>query len=294
MRDLLAAIFRSLIALLVFLPLTYYIGMVLVRVSRRLRKYYYNPSAQPEFHTVRLAGSQKMKVDRNSYMGGSIYWSGFHHLNELLYLHRRLKRSDVFMDIGANQGEFSIFAAGKVPEGRVISFEPVARNRTLLNDNIQLNNIENIEVHPYGLSDTPGSLPIYTSSRTEVHHGLHEGLSTLYPSGDRTMLEETVALKVYDDNFNSIACIDFIKIDIEGAELFALKGMINMLAACKPEILIEINEETFNAAGYRSVDMIKFLTDLGYHPYTIKRGRAKRISLNELSAWGNYIFKQEE
>lgn len=292
MHRILAGMLRLLIYPLVTHRMTYLPGMVLVRMARRLRKMYYKRDAVPDWHLVRLAGHIHMRVDRHSYMGGSIYWTGYHHLQELLYLGHRLKPGMTFIDVGANQGEFSLFAAFQLSKGNVISFEPVSKLRQGLLDNIQRNGFTHVVVHPFGLSDTSGSMPIYTSLETDIHFGRHEGLSTLYPSSSRNVLEETITLQVFDDVVHLPPGQDcFLKIDVEGAELYVLRGMRRLLEQCHPEILIEINEETFNQAGYTTKAILSFLSELGYSPYTIRRGYLVPVQASALSAWGNYIFK---
>lgn len=235
-----------------------------------------------------------MNVDRNSYLGGSIYWLGFHHLQEILYLDKRLKDNMVFLDIGANQGEFSMFAANKLTKGRVLAFEPVTKTRNLLKENMRLNSFSNLEIFPFGLSDQKGSFPIYTSTASDLYHGQNEGLSSLYQSDTRSEVEEIITLEIFDAFFkpNELS-IDFIKIDVEGAELFALKGMNSFLEKYKPEILIEINEETFIAAGYETKDITAFLESLGYRAFKIVRGVLTPIENIAMSSWGNYIFRAE-
>lgn len=294
MRSVLSAIFRSICYPIVSIPFMYLPGMVLVRLSRQLRHLFYVPGAPAELRIVRCAGKQMMKVDRNSYMGGSIYWTGFHHLQELLYLDKRLTAGMTFIDVGANQGEFALFAACKVTKGKVLAFEPVTSNRNLLNENIRLNALKNIEVFPFGLSDTKGSFPVYTSVATETFHGYHEGLSTLYPTDIRNVQEENISVEVYDDFFRNVTyAVDFIKIDVEGAELFVLKGMKQLLETYKPELLIEINDETFASAGYTTSDILELLKNLGYAAYNVKRGNLQKINFSALAKWGNYIFRVE-
>jgi FkbM family methyltransferase len=292
MISFLAFLFRNINTLLIKYKATYLPGMVLVRFSRFLKKQFNKKGV--EMRTVNnFMGSIKMCVDRNSYMGGSIYWTGFHHLNELLFLNAFLKPDMVFIDIGANQGEFSLFAASKLTKGKVVSFEPVAKQLGYFQNNIKINQYKNIELNAYGLSNEEGTLPIYTSLDTELHSGIHEGLSTLYATGDRDAFEQNVALKVFDKEFeNKFNRIDFIKIDIEGAELYALKGMQQHLNQFKPTILIEMNDDTFKAAGYSLKEMSDYLKSFGYEPFRIFRGAIFKIEENEVFAnWGNYIFK---
>jgi FkbM family methyltransferase len=70
----------------------------------------------------------------------------------------------VFVDVGANQGEFSLFAASKIKEGKVWSFEPVSSNIKMLKKNIALNNFSQIELFEFGLLDEETDLPVYTSN----------------------------------------------------------------------------------------------------------------------------------
>jgi FkbM family methyltransferase len=224
-------------------------------------------------------------------MGGSIYWTGFHHVNEILYLNRILTSEMTFVDIGANQGEFSLFAASKLTHGKVISFEPVSYQLGLLKDNVNLNNFTNITIHPIGLSDQKSSLPIYTSSESSLHSGVHEGLSTLYATESRNEFQEEIRLEIFDEIYeDTLTRLDFIKIDIEGAELFALKGMHKHIEKFKPQILIELSEETFEAAGYTVKDMLDFLGSFGYKAYRINRGKLIECPTIH-TEWGNYIFK---
>jgi FkbM family methyltransferase len=287
-----ASIIRKLSFLFLSYPLTYYPGMVIIKVGRFFRKITFNNQESPRFHAIKMFNSININVDRFSYMGGSIFWTGFHHVNEALFLKKYLKSNMTFVDIGANQGEFSLIAASILKAGRVISFEPVTYQRTLLDKNKMLNNFSNLEIHPFGLSNKESKMPIYTSNDTSLHHGIHEGLSTLYSSGNRTQLQEIIELKVFDDLFYSkMNRLDFIKIDIEGAELFALQGMKKSLTKYQPLILIEINEDTFNSAGYTTDELISFFDELNYKFYKIDKGRLSKSPITIFNAWGNYIAK---
>src|SRR5204862_7205437 len=68
--------------------------------------------------------SIKMVVDRSRSMGAAIFWTGFHEFREFLFLHRFLKPEMIVVDVGANQGEYSLFSAKRVTKGKVIAFEP--------------------------------------------------------------------------------------------------------------------------------------------------------------------------
>lgn len=292
---MLPGILRFFITRLIINKTTYLPGMVLVRFARKIRKKQHNRSRGKEMVEVpNFAGTLKMRVDKNSYMGGSIYWTGYHHINEFLFLRKTLKNDMVFVDAGANQGEFTLFAASKLSSGKVIAFEPVSSNYTSLTTNIRLNGLSNIEACHFGLLDKESKLPIYTSLDEELHAGRHEGLSTLFASDSRSTLEEEIDLKVFDDLFfDQLERFDFLKIDVEGAELFALKGMRKSLEKFHPVVLIEMNNETFTDAGYSMEEMVRFFVDLGYKPYKLHRGNLVPQSLDHFADWGNSVFCYE-
>jgi len=264
--------------------------MLLVRFSRKIR--IYTEKRISTFVIIdNCMGKIKMKIDIYSYMGGSLYWSGYHHINESLYLKKILNSNMNFIDIGANQGEFSVLACSIIKNGKVISFEPVNELNNLLTENIELNNFKNIEINNFGLSDNEGLLPIYNSSSSTNNN---EGLSSLYKSDSRSNFVQNVQLKKFDDiYFEKLDRLDFIKIDIEGAELYALKGMVKSIKKFKPIILIEVCEEMFVSAGYSLNDMITFLSDLNYKPYKLFRGEIYDYE-GDFKGLNNFVFKQSK
>jgi FkbM family methyltransferase len=212
-------------------------------------------------------GNLKFRIDRATYMGSNIYWKGHHQRADIIFLKSVLKPDMVFVDMGANQGEFTVVIGSILPQGKVISFEPVASIREDLEQNIALNNLKNVLVYACGVSDTEGVLPIFTSEDTERQQSIHEGLGTLYQTDYRSKQIGMIPLRPFDDVFKETGLkrLDAIKIDIEGAELFALKGALNSIKTHKPRhILIELNQETSKAAGYEVRDVIEFLEKLGY------------------------------
>jgi FkbM family methyltransferase len=177
----------------------------------------------------------------------------------------------VFVDIGANQGEFSLFAAKRLTKGKVLAFEPMNFFYDLLNENIGLNQFKNIETFHYGLSDVSKELPIYLGKEGE---GEHEGLGTIFPSQDRNRFVQNIDLKVFDDvvkTFN-LSRIDFMKIDVEGAEMLVLNGSREAIKKFRPSVMIEINDATYRAAGYSVEDVKLFFKQLNYSLCIISKG----------------------
>jgi FkbM family methyltransferase len=228
----------------------------------------------------------KLKINCSWSMGFAIYWSGFHEFHEFLYLDKFLSSNMVFIDVGANLGEYTLFAAKRVNKGKVISFEPLPKMLENLKENIKLNQFENIQVLNYGLSDKENTLPIH-----EIEDA-HEGLSTFFPGTLKSRNSSMVSLKVLDSQFESFEVdrIDFIKIDIEGGELFALQGSKNLIEKFKPIVMIEINKQTYEAAGYAIEDVFKFFTDLSYQSFTIGKN-GDLTPLLQIPTFENIVFK---
>lgn len=286
------AFFRFIITFFLQFKATYLIGMVFVRLARRMRKKRFkeNQGIQNVIVT-NFSGFLKMRVDKNSYMGGSIYWTGYHHINEFLYLKKAVSSDMTFIDVGANQGEFTLYLSSLLGKGKVMSFEPVSSNFSALKFNTELNGCKNVELYNYGLFNKEDEMPIYTSTEETLHSGRHEGLSTLFSGDTRSTFEETISIKVFDDLFfDKLHRFDYLKIDIEGAELYALQGMKKSLQKFKPGILIEMSHETFQEAGYTVKDMLDFLSELGYKPFTLHRGSLVPKGTMSFDDWGNYVF----
>jgi FkbM family methyltransferase len=226
-----------------------------------------------------------MHVDRGRAMGSAIYWTGFHEFKEFLFLHRFLKADMTFVDVGANLGEYSLFAAKRLTSGRVLAFEPLPSMQEILRENIALNGLRNIEVFPIGLSSRSETLTIHEFEEA------HEGLATFYP-GERTSKPSiNVPMRTLDEVIGSLGLkrVDFVKMDIEGGELKALQGCRSVIEQFHPVFLVEINEETYRAAGYTVEDVVTFFNEVGYKPYQIvKRGFTQEAL--RLPAFCNALF----
>jgi FkbM family methyltransferase len=161
-----------------------------------------------------------LNVDRGRAMGAAIYWTGFHEFKEFLFLDRYLKPEMTFIDVGANLGEYSLFAAKRLTQGRVLAFEPLPSMQAVLRENIALNKLRNIDVFPFGLSSQAEMLTIHE------FEDAHEGLATFYPGQRGSRPSVDVPLRTLDEVVVSLQLdrVDFIKIDIEGGELKALQG----------------------------------------------------------------------
>ncbi len=228
----------------------------------------------------------KLKINTAWSMGFSIYWSGFHEFHEFLFLNKFLNKDMVFVDIGANLGEYSLFAAKRLSSGKVLAFEPLPKMYALLEENKALNSLDNITVFKYGLSEYESILPIH-----EIEDA-HEGLSTFFPGAQKSRAVTNVPLKIFDKEFESMDAqrIDFIKVDIEGSELTALKGAVKSIQKFRPMVMVEINKQTYAKAGYSVDDVYNFFSGLSYSPFEITRTGSLKKSTRK-PVLDNIVFK---
>jgi len=227
----------------------------------------------------------KLKVDRSRAMGASLYWTGFHELREFIFLHQFLKPDMVALDVGANLGEYTLFMAKRLTQGRVLSFEPMAFARLQLQENVSLNNFKQVDVFEYGLSNKGQKLQLH-----EVDDG-NEGLGTLFLGNKKSKGAIEITLEPLDEKWDSfhLPRLDFIKIDVEGSELFVLQGAIKAIAKFKPLILVEVSEENFKAAGYRAADVEVFFKGIHYQAKRVsKEGRLEACV--SMPSFGNVMF----
>jgi len=131
-------------------------------------------------------------------------------------LRRLVKSKMVILDIGANIGFYSVLFAKLVGEqGKVIAFEPEDNNFAHLVGNVR--RFSHVEVHNMAVGEASGKLRFYRSKCCNVDGRMYD------PEGDRaSTLIECVSI---DDCFNTGQSVDVVKIDIQGYEYYALKGM---------------------------------------------------------------------
>ena len=171
-----------------------------------------------------------------------------------------LKPGDGFLDIGANFGFHTLFAAKKIgAKGQIVAIEPIPKNLRILRKNIQLNGIaRNTRIEEAAISDS--SAPFVAMGATaggpDVTAAIH-----LKPT------EGT--LKVPNRAWDSFSwsrefAPNLVKIDIEGAELSALKSGVEFLKRVRPVLLIEVHANLLPEFGATEEDLTDFLSRLGY------------------------------
>lgn len=211
-------------------------------------------------------GSGRFVCDLAEHMCSHIFWRGAYSGEQLRLLERQLARDSTFVDVGANRGEFSIAAALKAVEGQVVSFEPHPLMYEHLLRNIAINQFANVRALQLGLSDRTDEVPLFEAGGRFVDGSWHAGLGTIHQMDARAQNVGIIRLVPFDVIREELGLhrIDVMKIDVEGAELSVLKGAEATIRACRPMIMIELNEETCRSAGYSARDLVAWLKERSY------------------------------
>jgi FkbM family methyltransferase len=228
--------------------------------------------APPEgWLTLRLARGFTLHLDLADPVQRRLFFFGdYDERREADLISRVLAPGEVFWDVGANLGYFTLLAAACLNHtGQVVAFEPGPSAYACLTGNIAHNPFANILTLPAAVSDREGEATLYSVA------GHPDGRANLFRAGaDQT--EATSVRTVTLDGWRQqqkLAGPDFIKMDVEGAELSALTGARETLAASDPLLLVEMKEAIFQSLGMERAAIEDLLSQLGYRPAGLFRGR---------------------
>lgn len=206
--------------------------------------------------------------------------NGIHEPAETELVKKEIKEGAVVIDIGANIGYFSlIFAKLAGPSGKIYAFEPESENFAILQKNIQANGYSNVVMINKAVADRNQVLKFYLSKSDGAKH-------SLINSDDSGKYVEIPAVSL-DEYFSGDSLkADFIKIDIEGAEIKALDGMrkfINSQGNLK--MLIEFAPRMMEGGDEEGAQIYKILKeDFGFEIFNLNRqsGLCESTSLEYL------------
>ena len=248
--------------------------------------------AQPRnpegFTTYRFRG-MTFRVELGTHLGAKLFWRGAHSWPPIFVLQQWIKPGHTCVDLGANQGEYSLWMSSlSGPTGEVHSFEPSSKMLEQLRTARELNlpRAQNVIIHPYGLSDVDAQVELFLPSA--VHQAGNEGAATVFRTSDTDQSLGRIELKNAGQALSAATSrrINFIKMDIEGSEMKALRGMRGRLEADRPVLLVEVNRHALNLAGSSPKELANFLIDLNYRLALVgPRGRLVPYEAEEADAY---------
>lgn len=168
-------------------------------------------------------------------------------------------------DIGANIGWYTLSISKLFRNAKVFAFEPVPSTFIQLKANVELNNIKNVRIYNFGFSDREGEQTFYFEPQTSVS----ASSGNLFDSED--VGEVTCHVKRLDDFVLEIGVQpNFIKCDVEGAELLVYQGGIESITRFKPIIFTEMLRKWSARFNYHPNQLIELLGGVGYRCFVVK------------------------
>jgi FkbM family methyltransferase len=273
--------------------------------SSRLKRFLKDPARTLPYYVMQFIAYKKpFKVkyktlwgDKMSFYlpeGNAIYYYGFFEANLANFFINLIKEGDVFLDVGAHVGYYSMLASHLVGKttGQVHSFEPTPRTFNTLKENASSKN--NISVNNYAVLNKKTKIeffdygPKYSAFNSYKNRTGEEMKFLTVPE---KVIAETISLDDYCKNKNIKPTV--IKIDAEGAEHLILLAMENILTNIKPVITIEVaGDEEWKDNCHKS---IQTLNEFGYVGYEITtEGYLKKHDEKESYSYDNLVFVHKD
>jgi FkbM family methyltransferase len=179
-----------------------------------------------------------------------------------------LRDGDTFVDVGTHVGFFSSLAASLVgSEGRVVSFEPEARNFGQLNDHVALNGFSNIDRVNAAVGAEEGQAEFWVNADNDGGHALwnvgKHGYNQLSRERENRQVVPVTTLDLHFSK-SSARAPKLIKIDAEGCELSVLRGAKALLTQGVPYVICEINHFALEQMGTTEAELRAFMAAHGY------------------------------
>jgi FkbM family methyltransferase len=264
----------------VFLRLLHVIpgkGMVmgmLAKIPRVRKTYHWSFRFFPHEILFEVQGSKMYVRPRDGAIDRELLMTKIYEKAETSVFHKFIRRGMTVLDLGANIGYFTLIAAKLVgPEGKVFAFEPEPANFSLLQRNVNINGYENVTLVQKAVSDKNGVEELYLCSDSWGH-------SLCSFKRDEDLI--SVPVTSLDQFFSDDIAIDFIKMDIEGAEGKAVQGMERILGKGDVKVMIiEVHREELERQGSSFRQLWDKLTTFGFQSCEMNDKTTKGIDFGQ-------------
>lgn len=194
---------------------------------------------------------------------------------ELAFLSDFIHEDSVVLDLGANYGHYTVEMAKRCPRGKVFAFEPIPFTYRVLEQVVSHFKLNNVALYNRAVSDQEGELNMVLPLLD--FGGPNTGVAYIGESNQGP--NEIVNIQTIPiDSLSISGKVDFIKIDIEGHEPKAFKGMENLIRANNPIILIEFSHNCLKRANQDPETFATYIKhSLNYQFARIHEGRLKEV-----------------
>jgi FkbM family methyltransferase len=203
---------------------------------------------------------------------------------------RLVPEGGTVLDVGANVGYYTLSLCRQVRDVRIHSFEPIPKTFALLQEHVKINRASNATIHNFGFSDR---------EETKTFYYYPEGsgnASSANLSQSASVRTITCQVKRLDDFVQSSGLhVDFIKCDVEGAEIFVFRGAVATLKKDRPAVFTEMLRKWAAKFNYHPNEIIALMHDLGYGCYCEHQGSLRTFTtMDENTVETNFFFLHPE
>lgn len=245
--------------------------------TRPLRRYIQSLFIKDQRPTVLMEFDNMLfNLHKNNTLENEIIQTGEFEKSIRMLFSNMIKEGNTVLDIGANIGVHSVFFSKLVgATGKVYSFEPVEYNLKRLNMNIRLNGVNNVTIVNKGVGDTNTikTMNVYKESSPNLAVNSFLDYDYIQESIQDGLVEKKEFEIITIDSFieeHGIESVDFVKMDIEGFEYYALLGAKKLIREKTPPIILEYYSERIRQNGLSDNDFKEILFDY-YDCYEIVR-----------------------
>lgn len=242
---------------------------------------------EPQIATVEVHGLALRFRCESSYERYRLCTYAEKEAETLLWIDRHFARNDVFYDVGANIGVYTVYAASRVRGGQVFAFEPSAHSCAALLENVGLNGLSNVAVYCLPLTEKR-KLGFLSLTRLEAGSSMHSFDRADLPAafGERIVARQgNLGMPLDELVEDGLPTPNLLKIDVDGTELDILEGGRRTLeSAPLRSILVEIN---WVAEPPGTEKDLRLLKDCGFE--LTRRGA---ISRRGGMVWRNLLFER--
>jgi len=239
----------------------------------------------------KLINGYQMLVFVNEDVGCHIYCYGAFEKNETRLISRLIKANSVCFDIGANVGYYTLLMASKARKGQVHSFEPVPRNYHLMSTSTLMNGFDNVKLNCCAVGNVDGHADLSVAK--------DGAYSSFVDTGRMPMKARIRTFVTRLDTYcreNRLEKIDFIKVDVEGAEKLVLDGAETILQnhKLKPKVMmLELYGPMLKQYSSSIGEVVDYLERLAYAPFICAEGRVIPFRKDHHDLIWNVFFARE-
>tara|TARA_B100001121_G_C18568350_1_gene563788 strand:+ start:14 stop:790 length:777 start_codon:yes stop_codon:yes gene_type:complete len=198
--------------------------------------------------------------------------------DQVLFFNKQMNKVsfDYFFDIGANSGYYSFYFADKFKNLKIRAFEPNLEPFNKFKKTLNKNSFKNIEVFNFGLSNEEKKVRMSSMISHDYIHSNSTIIEKFDESIDNNIKISESSVKIGDNLYNYSQKKIAFKIDVEGYEIYTLKGLANNLLNNQCLIMIEINTKKFEEvnkflvqSNFKQIFKSKYRSDYVYTNFSI-------------------------